>query len=711
MLTKFLIRTLLFLVCGAILAPAGWAQDDETQEHKRAAALRESMAVHERVVAPFLARYCQACHGAELQEAELSFATLEANMEGSSAARWALVVEQLVRGEMPPDGEPKPEADEVAAVVEWIKAELKRSGKHLARRPEYHNGNTVPHALLFDPRQDSPLDAPARIRRLSPEIYATFSADVGKNARGLGQPFTSPAGMTFTDMGTPLVDEPTTAQLIDNALAIVQAQTSTREDRGQTKWTGLREFEALFQPDKPPTDEQLRAAIAYQFRRILHRPPTDDEFIRFLALYERNVDESNPALAARYMLAAVLLLPDAVLRWELGDGQLDAEGRLRLSPREIAFAVAYALTDQGPEAWLIAMAESGDLDADAGVESAVRRMLADDKLAKPRILRFFHEYFEYPAAADVFKLREDFPEHKVQTLISDTDSLVRWILERDEQVLSELLSTNRSFVNYRYDPNKKVASRADQSHVHLSYNLPPDWKWTPEQPIELPRQQRAGILTQPAWLVAFSKSDENNAIIRGKWIRERLLGGVVPDIPITVDAQLPNEPTQTLRERMRVTQEAYCWQCHTLMNRVGLPLEMYDHFGRFRTMELGRPVDASGGFEHVAASELTGDTENAIDFVRRMAESPYVEQVFVRHAFRYWMGRNETLGDAETLQAAHDAYRKNNGSMQALIVSLLTSESFLYRAPSQGTPGSSAAPAPLERRNTITQPKPQVSEN
>jgi hypothetical protein len=225
------------------------------------------------------------------------------------------------------------------------------------------------------------------------------------------------------------------------------------------------------------------------------------------------------------------------------------------------------------------------------------------------------------------------------------------------------------------------------------------------QPVELPSSERAGILTQPAWLVAYSTSDDNHAIFRGKWIRERLLGGVVPDIPITVDAQLPQTPEKTLRERMRVTQDKYCWQCHQFMNDTGLTFEMYDHFGRYRTAETvldvgataknldkkgkplgpvqkGVPVDAKGLVAHVGVSEIEGDVKNAIELVKRLAGSEYVEQVFVRHAFRYWLGRNETPGDAATLQAAHRAYRAGGGSFKALTASLLSSESFLYRVPS-----------------------------
>ena len=65
--------------------------------------------------------------------------------------------------------------------------------------------------------------------------------------------------------------------------------------------------------------------------------------------------------------------------------------------------------------------------------------------------------------------------------------------------------------------------------------------------------------------------------------------------------------------------------------------------------------------------------------IERLANSERVEQVFVRYAFRFWMGRNETLADAQTLQEAHRAYRDSGGSMKALILYLLSSDAFLYR--------------------------------
>ena len=68
--------------------------------------------------------------------------------------------------------------------------------------------------------------------------------------------------------------------------------------------------------------------------------------------------------------------------------------------------------------------------------------------------------------------------------------------------------------------------------------------------------------------------------------------------------------------------------------------------------------------------------------IEKLSRSERVKQVFVRHAFRYWMGRNETIDDAPVLQDAYQAYEASGGSMKALLLSLLTSDAFLYRTKS-----------------------------
>lgn len=690
----------------------------------------ESRAEYDRMVAPFFAKHCNACHSAATNEGELDLAQLDPNMKDStSGARWAMLVEKLANGEMPPKDRPRPTAEELTAATRWVLAETKRSGKHFARRETYANGNSVPHELLFDLQNIPPYDGDPRIRRLSPEIYSGFLKDHAKRP-GTNQAFSPPGKTTFRDMGAPKIDEPVTSTLLQNALVVVESQTDFRLEDGKVKGNIARELSPLLHPELPATEAQFQAAIAYQFNLILKRPPTDDESRRFLALMQKNVAEAGPLLGARYTLAAVLMLPEAVFRLEVGSGTADEKGRVRLGPREIAFAVAYALTDRRPDAELLKAAATGELDDDVGVAKQIRRLLDDPKIETPAIARFFREYFGYDLAIDVFKDSADggltgpFPDHDARVLVEDTDRLVEYVLEQDRDVLRELLTTNKSFVAYKSaaeakkkrdealakfeaEKKKNPAKFKDKvfkpqgRQIFLSYNLD---DFPAEQPVTLPSRQRAGILTQPSWLVANSTTFDNHVIHRGKWIRERLLGGVVPDVPITVDAQLPIAPEQTLRTRMAVTQQEYCWKCHQLMNDVGYPFEQFDHFGRYRKAErvldpeatannidkkgkpLGPvtrdvPVDVSGLVAHVGDANLEGPVTHLAEYMQRLASSERVEQVFVRHAFRFWLGRNETLGDAGSLQTVHRAYRQNGGSMKSLITALLTSESFLYRVP------------------------------
>jgi hypothetical protein len=51
----------------------------------------------------------------------------------------------------------------------------------------------------------------------------------------------------------------------------------------------------------------------------------------------------------------------------------------------------------------------------------------------------------------------------------------------------------------------------------------------------------------------------------------------------------------------------------------------------------------------------------------------------IRHVFRYFMGRNELLSDSKTLIAADRAYLQSGGSFKALLISILSSDSFIYR--------------------------------
>ncbi len=241
--------------------------------------------------------------------------------------------------------------------------------------------------------------------------------------------------------------------------------------------------------------------------------------------------------------------------------------------------------------------------------------------------------------------------------------------------------------------------------IAKSFNIDlKNWNYPTTQPTKM--EHRKGILTHPAWLIAFAANTETDPIRRGKWVREKLLAGTVPDVPVTVDAVIPEDHHNTLRTRLeKVTKAEYCWGCHERMNPVGLPFEMYDDFGRYRLEEFLEhpdnlikkmpdkgppqddlrdiyktlPVDAKGKLVGTDDPNLDGDVRDAIDLAERLGKSTKVRQSIIRHAFRYFMGRNEVLSDSKTLIDADQAYVQSGGSFDAVIISLLTSDSFIYR--------------------------------
>jgi len=231
------------------------------------------------------------------------------------------------------------------------------------------------------------------------------------------------------------------------------------------------------------------------------------------------------------------------------------------------------------------------------------------------------------------------------------------------------------------------------------------WDYPTQQPAKI--ANRKGILTHPAWLIAHSQNLETDPIHRGKWVQEKLLAGSIPDVPITVDAVIDPDHTKTMRQRMEIKTGAQaCWRCHHKMDPLGFPFELYDDFGRFRTEEnleheenvikpaernvlneFGAslpvyktlPVNPRGVLEGTGDPELDGEVEDAFDLIDRLAKSDKARQSIIRHAFRFFMGRNESLSDSKTLIDAEKAYLENEGSFDEVIVSLLTSDSFIYR--------------------------------
>jgi hypothetical protein len=492
--------------------------------------------------------------------------------------------------------------------------------------------------------------------------------------------------------------------------------------------------------DEGVEDERLRAAVDYLFEALTFRPPSPPESDSYLAVVKQSIKQLGKKEGAVLGLSSIFLDRDALFRPELAaTGAKDAHGRVMLRDWELGLAVNHALRYIKPDETLRQAIIEGRMRSREDVRREVQRMMADPSIRKPRVLQFFRDYFDYDLCGYICKDTKALTDAGANTkgmshyramfnATASTDRLVEIILEEDKDVLKQLLTTDKVVITVadklyfgerlsseeveaaarvrkesRKQDTAEAAGTDDQekkgkgedknlhvveaklpgpkTYARVSRRSFGNGSLAPDRILStVPEGQRLGILTHPSWLVSHSDAMDNHAIRRGKWIRERLLGGGIPDVPITVDAMLPDEPHSKLRDRMRVTREDYCWTCHKKMDPLGLPFEMYNHVGLFRKTEMDQPVDATGEIIDSGSPALDGKVADAIEMIRKLAESERVEQVFVRHAFRFWMGRNETLNDAPVLQDAYRAYKESGGSLNAMLTSLLTSDAFLYRS-------------------------------
>lgn len=730
-----------------------------------ATALAENTATETRLQ-QLLSQHCSDCHSADLQEGSVrldDFATLDSARKESLLNR---IEEQVFIGRMPPADGGELTARQHGEILSLVKGKFAELGttslfREKIKSPGY--GNYIDHDRLFSGESTAKPFSPPRLWRTSPYVFDSVKSELGAEPKNLRQPFIVDDKQGIRDYASLLFADSAVVDVLMANAGKVADQLMQRDSI----------YRSIAEADQPPDDAKLTDAVSQHFRRIVYREPTTDEATRYVKLFRRSALDSGHAEALRVTLMAVMLHHEAVYRIEIGLGPMDEHGRRILSPTELAFAIAYALTDEPPDPVLLQAAESGDLSTPEDAKVQVERLLRDEGCLKPRILRFFQEFFGYVHAHKVFKdarrsggfayYGENYPEMYER----DADFFVMKILENDTDVFRKLLTSDKYYIlrrqtfrNTVYDfyrqneeeidaekiseaKTRELLDRLDLrgwNELNRKYNLHNfnkgfngsaraikqivkecrQWKKTEdeetllhamqplyrkypmvydladdEQDFLLPqpyqRPNREGMLTHPAWLIAHSLNDTTDPIRRGKWIQERLLAGTVPDLPITVDASIPEDHSKTLRERLAITEQQECWRCHVKMNPLGLPFEIYDDFGRYRTEESldklsskngkvpTKPIDATGVLVGTGNHELDGDVTDALDLIDRLASSNRVRQSIIRHAFRYFMSRNEMLADSQTMIDADKAYLDSSGSFNAVLISLLTSDSFLYR--------------------------------
>ncbi len=359
-------------------------------------------------------------------------------------------------------------------------------------------------------------------------------------------------------------------------------------------------------------------------------------------------------------IALLLQSPSFLFREELGhdigDGQRAYDGF------EMASRMSHFLWNTTPDAELLGDAASGALDDEAGLAAATERMLADPR-AEQGAREFAFEWLGLSGLDDLVK------DPSVYTQISpevgpsareETLSVVAHFF-RTGQDARELMTTRETFLDRKLASMYVVrAPREDFGLVTFDEDSP-----------------RPGILGHISILALYAHPVSTSPTLRGRFVRERLLCDPIPQPPVGVNTAIP-EPSAdapTLRVRLAAHQEIeYCGSCHRRMDGIGLGLEAFDGLGRFRRLENGQPIDASGDLDGHAF-------EDARELGQVIHDDTRFTGCITRQMYRIATGHIETEGERGTLRELRIAFASGGYSLSQLMESIVMSDGFRRAVP------------------------------
>jgi Protein of unknown function (DUF1592)/Protein of unknown function (DUF1588)/Protein of unknown function (DUF1595)/Protein of unknown function (DUF1587) len=387
--------------------------------------------------------------------------------------------------------------------------------------------------------------------------------------------------------------------------------------------------------------------------------------------------------AIGYVAQAMIQSPNFLYHWEIGPTAptLDpASGLVALTPWQVASRLSMTLWADMPDAPLFQAAQNDALATTAQVSAQATRMLADPRASQA--LYDMHLQWLLQVVGNVTQLNET-----VKSSALFTPAAAQALSGEFTQFLTSVYSTG--------DGTYKTLMTAP--YAYLNSALAPIYGVTVQgtgfTKVQLDPTQRAGILTQSAFLGAQADVAQDNPVRRGLAIYENVLCGAVKPPPAVVPPLPTSVPAgETTRQLFAAHAGSACAVgCHTIFDPPGFAFENYDAIGSFRTKDNGTAVDSTGTFVTpggCAAGDPCGSTltfSNAVDLVTQLSENTEAEWCAERNWYRYSAGRPETAAELGSLQIAYRAGAATPGfSLRNMLTSLVTSKAFLYRAPSAG---------------------------
>ena len=412
--------------------------------------------------------------------------------------------------------------------------------------------------------------------------------------------------------------------------------------------------------DETPCARQILRAL---LRRAYRRPVTDEDFEKPLELYDAARAKGDFEDGIEAALVSILTNPHFLFRIERDPPDVAPRTPYAISEFELASRLSFFLWSSLPDDELHDLALRGELSRPDVLEMQVRRML-QDRRSQSLVTNFASQWLylrNLESLTPDLRTFPDFDDNLRQAFRRETELFFESILREDRSVL-ELINADYTFLNER------LATHYEIPHIYGSrfrrVRLQDD-------------QHRGGLLRQGSILMVTSYATRTSPVIRGKWILENLLGSVPPPPPNDVPPLDDNTVAVELPVRQRLgahrANEA-CASCHNLIDPIGLALENFDAVGRWRDVEAGTPVDASGGLPDGSQFDGVEGLEQGLLARPEVFVGTMVEKLLI-----YALGRGAEPGDAPAIRRILRDAKVDNYRFSSLIIGITNSTPFRMR--------------------------------
>ncbi|HVY26178.1 MAG TPA: DUF1588 domain-containing protein [Polyangiaceae bacterium] len=418
-------------------------------------------------------------------------------------------------------------------------------------------------------------------------------------------------------------------------------------------------------PAAPRVDEGCIASfLDVTGPRLFRRPLSDDERARYTALIQDTAD-GDLWQGLRFGLTAMLASPAFLYREErtVADGAVP--GGRRFDDYALASRLSFLLINDGPDDELLQTAAKGTLREPQQLAQQLERLYATS--VGVGLKQFFSEYLELDNAGLL-----DFPSSTPAN-----DKLIA------AGMRGEVLALARDAIAPGADFRRLFTTRSTYVNGPLAelYGLA-GVTGSALAPVTLPESShRGGLLTTGAFLTAEGAQDRTKPTNRGFYVQVRLMCTRVPDPPDNVpQLDAAGDPVATsVRQVLELHRsQPSCAACHALMDPIGVGMEDFDQFGRYRTAYAdGSSVDATSewnGVPVVGAAALGAE----------LGSDPKVADCVARQLFRYATARRETdAGEGAVIQQLSQAFTQGGYEFKRLVSALIASDSFRYAGSDQ----------------------------